>query len=346
MDALPLPSDAICLEYVWLTADAVSGNPGALKSKTKIVSKAPDSVQDCPDWAFDGEASNQAPGIDTEVVLHPVALFADPFRGRPNHLVLCECLKQDRTPIASNTRNEASRFFRRVPESEPWFGIEQEVTLFEADKRTPLGWPQHGVPEKDSVYCDVGVDVIGRNVLEALLNACLFAGVKLSGTNLECMPSMIEYQIGPCLGIEAADHLWMSRYILCRLCEALRIHCSFDPKPVQNYSGAGCHTNVSTKAMRDEGGYENVLIAIEKLSKCHKGHIAVYGVGNEERLTGMDDAPSIEVFTFGVATRAGSVRIPRDVERNHRGFLEDRRPAANCDPYMVCGKLYKTIVLT
>lgn len=294
---------------------------------------------------FAGTASDQAPGVDTEVILKPVLLLDDPFRGHPHKLVFCCCLKQDGTPIASNTRHEASRLFKYRPDSEPWFGIEQEVTLFEADKRTPLGWPRMGVPDKMCVYCDVGVDVIGRHILEAQLRACLFAGVKVSGINLECMPSMIEYQVGPCVGIEAADHLWMSRYILCRICEKFGVHCSFAPKPVEGFDGAGCHTNFSTKAMREQGGLDVILTAVEKLAEKHKEHIAVYGVGNEERLTGTNDAPSIEVFTFGIATRAGSVRIPREVERTKKGYLEDRRPAANCDPYMVCGKMYKTIVL-
>lgn len=187
--ALPIPG--VCLEYVWLTAACVAGECGDMRSKCRVVREEPLSVRDVARWRFDGEGTDQSPGVDTEVVLEPVLMAADPFRGHPHKLILCQCLKQDGTPIASNTRDDSLRYLRAKPDTVPWFGIEQEVTLFEMDKRTPLGWPRHGVPEADSVYCAVGVDVKGRSILEAQLRACLFAGLKISGTNLEwCVASV------------------------------------------------------------------------------------------------------------------------------------------------------------
>ena len=97
--------------------------------------------------------------------------------------------------------------------------------------------------------------------------------------------------------------------------------------------------------MRAEGGYKAILAAVEKLGKKHDEHIAVYGEGNEKRLTGKHETASYKVFKYGVADRGASIRIPRDAEREGKGYFEDRRPASNCDPYVVTGKIFKTCCL-
>jgi glutamine synthetase len=45
------------------------------------------------------------------------------------------------TPIPTNTRDGANAIFNKKLGEEPWFGLEQEYTLFQSDKKTPLGWP-------------------------------------------------------------------------------------------------------------------------------------------------------------------------------------------------------------
>merc|ERR1719367_1192033 len=155
-----------------------------------------------------------------------------------------------------------------------------------------------------------------------------------------------ECQVGPCEGIDSGDHLWMSRYLLIRVCEAQGINVSFDPKPIPgDWNGAGCHTNYSTEKMRNDGGYAEIVAAIEKLEKKHMDHIQVYGTGNERRLTGAYETAPIEKFSYGIANRGASVRIPRQVEAEGKGYFEDRRPASNMDPYMVTSKIFHTTCL-
>jgi len=319
-----------------------------IRSKSRTLSKRPTSVGELPIWNFDGSSTGQAPGQDSEVMLRPCAMYNDPFRGGENILVLCDCLDPKMNPIPTNTRAAAAEYFQRDPGSEPWFGIEQEYTLFEKDGVTPLGWPVGGEPRPQGpYYCSAGYDVsYGRNVMETHYRACLYAGLAISGTNAEVMPGQWEYQIGPSTGIASGDQMWMSRYLMIRVCELLEVNVSFDPKPMEgDWNGAGCHTNFSTAAMRQNGGYQEILRAVEKLGPKHMEHIQIYGSGNERRLTGRHETASMEQFSYGVANRGASVRIPRSAEVEQKGYFEDRRPASNMDPYLVTGKIFKTCVL-
>jgi len=337
----------VLAEYVWIGGGKTTGGFD-LRCKTKTCDSKPSSLADLPVWNYDGSSTNQAPGEDSEVLLRPVAIFADPFRGGDNILVLCDTMDPKKVPIPTNTRAAAAKMFAEKPEEVPWFGIEQEYTLFEKDCNTPLGWPKGGFPgPQGPYYCSAGTDVsFGRSVMEAHYSACLYAGVMIAGINAEVMPGQWEYQIGPCTGIDSGDHMWMSRYLMIRVCEMLGINVSFDPKPIPgDWNGAGCHTNYSTKAMREAGGYAKIIAAIEKLGKKHEEHIAAYGEGNERRLTGAHETASIDKFSYGVANRGASIRIPRTSEADGFGYFEDRRPASNMDPYVVTSKIFKTTIL-
>jgi glutamine synthetase len=336
-------------EYIWVGGSAVSG--ADIRSKTRTMTSKPSSLADFPIWNFDGSSTLQAPGRDSEVYLVPVAYYPDPLHPVDgNFIVLCECVLPDgkKTPIPSNTRRKAAIAMEAAADAEPWFGIEQEYTLFERDGRTPLGWPPGGYAgPQGPYYCSSGTqNAYGRQIVDAHYKACMYAGIQISGTNAEVMPGQWEYQVGPCLGIAGGDQLVVSRFLLIRVCEEFRVLVSFDPKPIAgDWNGAGCHTNYSTKAMRAEGGLDAILHAISKLEAKHEEHIAVYGVGNERRLTGAHETAPISKFSFGVANRGASIRIPRTAKLEGKGYLEDRRPASNMDPYLVTGKIVQTTVL-
>jgi len=347
-DSLPFPEDKILAEYVWVDA---AGNTRS-KTRTLPASKG-ESVASLPKWNFDGSSTDQAPGDDSEVILKPQRIFADPFRPRAdglnNILVMCDTWTPAGDALETNTRAKAMEAFEGQDDEVVWFGLEQEFTLFNLDQRTPLGWPEGGMPSRPQgpYYCSVGPEnSFGRDITEAAYKACLYAGIEISGTNGEVMPGQQEYQVGPCVGIDAGDQLMMSRYILQRVCEDFQVYCTFHPKPIVegDWNGAGMHTNVSTKTMREEGGLETIKQAIYKLGEKHAEHIAVYGEGNELRLTGSFETASIDDFSFGIANRGASVRIGRDTEAEGNGYFEDRRPSSNCDPYLVTGKIMDTIM--
>ncbi|ODV92830.1 hypothetical protein CANCADRAFT_1425 [Tortispora caseinolytica NRRL Y-17796] len=333
---------AIMAEYVW-----IDGSNG-VRSKCKTLFKKPTSVDDLPEWNFDGSSTGQAPGDNSDIYLRPAAIFRDPFRGGDNIIVLADCYNSDGTPNKFNHRYQCAKLMETYKDADIWFGIEQEYTMFDSLGKV-YGWPVGGFPgPQGPYYCGVGNGkVYGRDVVEAHYRACLYAGVNVSGINAEVMPSQWEFQVGPCPGIEMGDHLWIARYLLERVAEEFGITISFHPKPLEgDWNGAGCHTNVSTKEMRAEGGIKAIEAAIEKLSKRHKEHIAVYGTDNEKRLTGRHETASIASFSSGVANRGASVRIPRSVAKEGRGYFEDRRPASNIDPYLVTGIIAETLFTT
>ncbi|XP_012287221.1 glutamine synthetase 2 cytoplasmic [Orussus abietinus] len=344
--ALPQPSEKVQAKYIW-----IDGTGEGLRCKTRTLDFVPKSPKELPKWTYDGSSTYQAEGGDSDIFLYPVALYPDPFRGGNNKLVLCDTYHSDKTPTKSNKRFKANEGMEKVKDVEPWFGIEQEYTFLDFDGR-PFGWPKNGFPgPQGPYYCAVGADkVTGREIVEAHYRACLYAGINISGTNAEVMPSQWEFQVGPNLGISACDDLWVARFILHRIAEEYGVIVTLDPKPIDGpWNGAGAHTNFSTKAMRAENGIVEVKKAIEKLSKTHSKHIEAYdprgGKDNERRLTGKCETSSIHDFSHGVANRNVSIRIPRGVAEANKGYLEDRRPSSNCDPYAVCDVLIRTCVL-
>lgn len=337
-------NDTVLVEYVW-----IGGSGEDLRSKTRSfpAGKHPKTFSDCPEWNFDGSSTGQAPGNDSEILLRPVAMYRDPFRRDPHKLVLCECYKVDGTPAPANSRAAAVPVFEAVKDHHPWFGMEQEYSIVNKHKR-PLGFPSQGSPAPQGpYYCGNGLGkAFGRSFVEAHYKACLYAGIQVSGINAEVMPGQWEYQVGPVEGIAMGDQLWIARFIMLRMGEFFQVDVSLDPKIISgDWNGAGCHCNFSTKEMREKGGLRTIISCVEKLKVRHKTHIAQYGKGNERRLTGAHETASIDVFTYGVADRGASVRIPRETDKNGCGYAEDRRPASNVDPYVVTTLLMETMIL-
>ena len=97
--------------------------------------------------------------------------------------------------------------------------------------------------------------------------------------------------------------------------------------------------------MRADGGIAAIKEAVELLSKRHEFHIKYYGLGNEKRLTGRHETASIKTFSSGVADRGSSVRIPYTSNQEGKGYLEDRRPASNVDPYVNTALIVDTTIL-
>ncbi len=314
-------------EYIWIDGAKPTAK---LRCKTRVLAMG----EQPPIWGFDGSSTGQAQGHASDCVLKPVFQCPDPIRGGDDILVLCEVLDTDMKPHPSNTRAACSSAAEKYAGHEMIYGIEQEYTLFDGIK--PLGWPDNGFPAPQfGYYCGVGADeVYGRAIVEAHLEACLEAGLMISGINAEVMPAQWEFQVGPCSATEVSDQLWMARWLLYRIAEDFGVSATLNAKPVKgDWNGAGAHTNFSTRKMRDS--IEACTAAAESLRPRHDLHITNYGHGIEERLTGQHETCSYKEFKYGVSDRGSSIRIPWQVAREGKGYIEDRRPNANIDPYVV-----------
>jgi len=338
-------SSLFLLDYAWIDATL------ELRYKTRALRLTEKRTQlllkDIPTWDFDGSSTGQADGDDSDCILIPAQIFPDAYK-RPNrYLILCEVFEDDGvTPHRDNTRALARQNTDKYVSEVPWFGLEQEYTLFVADR--PLGFPLAGYPEpQGKYYCSLGSGkTFGRAIAEEHLQACINSNLAINGINGEVMPGQWEFQVGGpgANAVVASDHLWVARFLLHQIAEKYNFIVSLDPKPADgDWNGAGCHTNFSTSKMRQEGGIEEIISACEKLSQNIETHLQVYGEGIERRLTGQHETCSYAEFKWGVADRSASVRIPRRVDILKRGYLEDRRPNANCDPYLVTSRLLKTV---
>ena len=324
-------------EYIWIDGSEPTRQ---LRSKTRIIADGKKPII----WGFDGSSTNQATGHFSDCVLRPVFTCPDPLRGPKDVLVMCEVLNADLTPHPTNARAAALEVAKRYASFEPMFGIEQEYTFFQDGR--PYGWPEVGFPAPQGpYYCGVGGSKMpGREIVEAHTLACMRAGLGIEGTNAEVMMGQWEYQIGVLGTVEVGDQLWTARWLLERIAEEFDVEVNLDAKPIHgDWNGAGAHTNFSTKQMRANGGWDAIVAGCEALATRVSEHISNYGVGIEDRLTGAHETAHWSQFSYGVSDRGSSVRIPGGVARDQKGYLEDRRPNANVDPYVVARLMVETV---
>jgi len=328
------------LEYIWL--DGYEPVPN-LRSKTRVEElDAPPSLEQLPLWGFDGSSTRQAEGHDSDCTLEPVAVYPDPTWENA-YLVMCEVLLPDGSPHPSNSR-------ATIPDDPgTWFGFEQEYFLYRDG--VPLGFPAEGFPQpQGEYYTGVGYKNVGdvaREIVRAHLDLCLEAGVGHQGINAEVAKGQWEFQIFGKGSRKAADDVWIARYLLLRLCEQYRVDVNFHPKPLgveYDWNGSGMHTNFSTEYLREVGGKEYFETLMAAFADRRDDHIAVYGPDNHMRLTGLHETAAIDEFTFGVADRGASIRVPHSfMKAGYKGYLEDRRPNALGDPYRIAGRIVQTI---
>ncbi|MBO0321925.1 glutamine synthetase beta-grasp domain-containing protein [Muricauda sp. CAU 1633] len=332
----------IKLEYLWLDGYYPTQN---IRSKTKVEDHEnfKGTLEELGNWSFDGSSTQQAEGGSSDCSLVPVAIYPDPAR-KDGYLVMCEVMNADGTPHESNGRATIDD-----EDDDFWFGFEQEYFIMDTATGLPLGFPVGGYPAPQGMYyCSVGgKNTHGRELVEEHADLCIAAGLNFEGINQEVACGQWEFQLFAKGAKKAGDEIWVARYLLQRLTESYGYYIEYHPKPLgkdMDWNGSGMHANFSNTTLRTAGSKEVYEKICEAFRPVVKEHIEVYGEFNDQRLTGKHETASINDFSYGISDRGASIRIPLiTVERGWKGWLEDRRPASNGDPYKIAARIIKTV---
>ena len=215
------------VEYIWV--DSL----GEVRGKTRILRN--NEGKTIPPWRFDGGSTGQGVVSDSDCILSPVRVYS---ADNMTIIALCEVMKPKGDPHVTNTR---ARLEDEVSsdEEEIVLGVEQEFTI------SHLGgsafFPSLNSDQGNSYCLPTN---IGENLVKMHMEMCLMYKLEYDGFNSEVTYGQWEYQIGPSHPMKVADDLIVSRYLLKRIFAYNNIGITFDPKPFDDYNGAGCHINI------------------------------------------------------------------------------------------------------
>ncbi|XP_062579089.1 glutamine synthetase-like [Saccostrea cucullata] len=362
---VPRSSNRVILEYVFANHTNYQ-----FWSKVRVVDTEPKTVQDCPIWDnYMWNSINQDDSEFFDMIMKPVAMFENPFLKSPHKLVLCDMWLTLDKPAGINTRVQCVETMERLKHDpltghrptqphDPWFGIEQEYVVMRDDGK-PASYDNKTYDYSSLIiYCSIGHEHdrnvgIERDLSIKHLQACIYAGIYVSGCIRENGPSQWEYQVGPCLGVTVGDHLQMSRYILLRLAEMYGLRVTLKAAPVSGEAFfSGGHLNFSVRKMREKGGIKFINHAIEVLSKSDplpllQLYDQTLEKDNSERLANKSGHwhPRQDDFVVDGENKVfTTIRIPPLVAAEGRGYMEDRRPPSSVDPYAATSGLVRACV--
>lgn len=303
--------------YVWYDID---DNP---RSKVRYCEEA-------TEWNYDGSSTGQATTESSEVMLLPIKKYYS--HTKQETYVLCNIsVENPYTAISTPDVHEKLKAIGlRI-------AFEQEFVIFDAKTAKPYKYDEWAGLTQGSFYCSVGA--IGNGFIECYVKEAFdFAveiGINVTGYNLEVAPAQGEIQVDSD-AINAAHDLMMLRFILWEILAKYNLYPVYHPKPYgSHWNGSGLHTNVSTYTTMGPNGINVMHEMLKRIENEHTKWMPYLGKGNETRLTGIHETSSFDKFTIGIASRAASVRIPTTTIQNGYGYFEDRRPAANANPYTI-----------
>ncbi len=337
-----------------------------------------------PTWTYDGSSTGETGNnACTECELVPLAVYSDPFRDVEHDIIVwCQtrAISLSMSGVATSPldgwldKTVAMFKTEEVRMLETMFGFEQEFFMMQPNTGMPYGFvpslatscpvtlllnyltfhfrnkymPVNG--PQGPYYCGVGVNrSTCTEYIEKALSYCRQMGIQLSGFNYEVAPGQAEFQVFGS-GIKACHDLVMLRYVLHRLGTEFNIIPNFASVVIKGgkFNNSGCHTNFSTKLMRQPGGLKYITSIIKSMDTkpCDDPDEFenIFGHNVCQRLTGHLETSPWWLYTYGIGTRHTSIRIPVHVYGNKCGYFEDRRPGANVNPYRIAKWLINQVI--
>ena len=329
------------LEYIWL--DGYTPVPN-LRGKTQI--KEFDSfptLEQLPLWGFDGSSTMQAEGHSSDCVLKPVAVYPDGARTN-GVLVMCEVMMPDgKTPHATNKRATILDDRRRLVRLRAGVLLLQGRPSARLPRQTAI--PRRRAPTTPASATRTSATSPARSSRSISTSASPPASTTKASTPRWPRASGNSRSSARAPRRPPTRCGWPATSCM-RLTEKYGIDIEFHCKPLgdTDWNGSGMHANFSTTYMREVGGKDYFEALMKAFEKNLKDHIAVYGPDNDKRLTGKHETAPWNKFSYGVADRGASIRVPHCfVNNGYKGYLEDRRPNSQGDPYQIASQILKTI---
>lgn len=326
------------LHYVWLDA------AGKLRSKLKITEKQINTLEQCPDWSFDGSSTEQATGDNSDCILKPARLYKQTaiyggisdVVGVPK-IVLCEVFDSEDKPHESNHRRQLFKDMVETEGSETiWAAFENEFTFMQDG--LPLGF--NALAEQGPYYCGLGSNhVQGRDCIMKAIEEMEKYGLTITGHNVEVLTGggQHEYQLFSDYALKLCDDDIVSKFLLHLTTEGYDYYASFDTIPVAGpFNKNGKHLNFSTAEMRED--YAAVEQFCKDFGPVYHKYKHLTGDDNKARLSGDYETADYDVYSYGIADRGATIRIPPSMD-----YVEWRSPAASADPYEIMSVMLKAV---
>ena len=297
-----------------------------------------------PSGASTVRAPNKPPATTRTASCARCSIVPDPIRGGDDVLVMCEVLEHRHDSARVQHPRRLCRDARAV--RRPRAVVRDRAGVHVLQGWPPHGWPVGGYPApQGGYYCGVGADEIwGRDVVEDHTKACLDAGIAISGTNAEVMIGQWEFQIGPLGPVEVVRSALAGAVAALPHRRGLRHLGAPRSRSRSRATGTVPGRTPTSPRRRCARTTTPIIAACEALGKAaRRAHRATTAPGSSDRLTGLHETAPWTEYSYGVSDRGASVRIPWQMAKEGKGYIEDRRPNANMDPYVVTRLITDTV---